>query len=344
MKNYNYILPLFMVIILACEDNIEPNTQMSYSYNTNQQITTTESYIIDFEAFNPGDFVSNVTIPISNSNIEVYGSTMAFPNANAAMIFDSSNPTGNDFDLGTPNEIYGGPGIGSGGSSNDTALGNVLILSEDLDTSDPDDIYEIGAKFTFNFSNIDNLTLVGFDILDIEVSNNPTVINLIDSLGNIFYSQEVMANGDNSKYYVDLLNTSGASYMEIIMNSSGAVDNIALEIENEVPCVTCDSSIAELSFTYIGGLEQASIRFETISGDIIFENTVLLNEEFTIYGDENNGAFSSDLLVFINDQQTDILATDCSQIIGPGFVISGLEVTYGETITGGQLCPAQLSF
>ena len=31
-----------------------------------------------------------------------------------AMIFDSSNPTGDDDDLGTPNEDFGGPGVGKG--------------------------------------------------------------------------------------------------------------------------------------------------------------------------------------------------------------------------------------
>lgn len=60
-----------------------------------------------------------------------------------AMIFDSSNPSGDDWDLGTPNEKFGGPGKGIGGESglykNDKPLGNVVIVSEDEDASDPDD-------------------------------------------------------------------------------------------------------------------------------------------------------------------------------------------------------------
>jgi hypothetical protein len=58
-----------------------------------------------------------------------------------AVIFDTSIPTG-DGGLGTPNEDFGGPGIGSGGSKgspgeNGVALGNVLIISGDGDAADP---------------------------------------------------------------------------------------------------------------------------------------------------------------------------------------------------------------
>ena len=56
------------------------------------------------------------------------------------MIFDTANPTGGDTDLATP-----GYGLG-----NDTALGNVVILSEDADSSDPDDNAG-GGTLTFTY-------------------------------------------------------------------------------------------------------------------------------------------------------------------------------------------------
>lgn len=55
-----------------------------------------------------------------------------------AIAFDSSAPTGGDKDLGTPNKQYGGPGVGSGGATNDTALGMLLIIAEDLVDQDGD--------------------------------------------------------------------------------------------------------------------------------------------------------------------------------------------------------------
>ncbi|MEO1032687.1 MAG: hypothetical protein AAFX55_14840 [Bacteroidota bacterium] len=345
MKNL-YLLMLAIVLLFACESEMdsEPEAQPSFAYNTNQQFLVTESFVIDFEAFNAGDIVSEIFIVDPFENAQVSGITMAFPNSNAAMIFDSSNPTGGDFDIGTPNEMYGGPGVGNGGASNDTALGNVLILSEDLDADDPDDILEIGASFVFDFSANENVTLNTFDILDIEESNNPTIVNLYDINNTVLFSEEVTPGGDNSKTTVDLQNTSNVAFMEIIMNSSGAIDNIALELQTEEPCVECDSSIVELTLKYIGGLPEADVRLETLTGDVIFEGNVLLDEEFTIVGNATDGTFSSDLVIFTNGQQGATLITDCSQVIGPGYVLDGLEVTSGTTQTGGQLCPVQQFF
>lgn len=345
MKNLpQFSLAVLLCCVFACEPATEVDAASSFVYNTNQQVLTTESFIIDFEAFNTGDIVSEIFISDPFENAEVAGITMAFPNSNAAMIFDSSSPTGNDFDIGTPNELYGGPGIGSGGASNDTALGNVLILSEDLDASDPDDIFEVGASFVFDFSANEAVTLNSFDILDIEDSANPTLVTLYDSDDSILYSTEVVPGGDNSKTTVDLDNTAGVAFMEIIMNSSGAIDNIALDIETEQPCVVCDSSIVELNFQYVGSSEEAFVRIENIEGEVIFAEIVQFQDEFTVSGNLPDGTFGSELLVFIDNQQVATLATDCSQPIGPGFLIDGLDIVSGITETGGTLCPVQIAF
>ena len=84
-----------------------------------------------------------------------------------AMVFDSSSPTGNDVDLGTPNESFGGPGVGRKGVKgrlfeNDQTKGNLLIVSEDGDGSDPDDDWN-GGVLVFEFDpprSIDSVGLV----------------------------------------------------------------------------------------------------------------------------------------------------------------------------------------
>ena len=342
MKNLRLISLGMLCFVFACETESLKAEETFYSYNTDQEYLTTTSFIIDFENFNTGDIVSDIPILDPFANAQVAGITMAFPNSNAAMIFNSSNPTGGDFDIGTPNEIYGGPGIGDGGTSNDRALGNVLILSEDLDTSDPDDIFEIGASFVFDFSANDNVTLNSFDILDIEVSSNPTVVNLYDTNETLLFSKEITPGGDNSKTTVDLEKTSGVAFMEIIMNSSGAIDNIALELESEEPCIECDSGIVELTFIYNGASQQAPVRIETPEGDIIFDNTIQINEEFSVTGTASDGTFGNEIIIFVENQQIAVLATDCSEPIGPGYILPGLEIISGITQTGGQLCPVEI--
>jgi hypothetical protein len=56
--------------------------------------------------------------------------TMAMDVPGLGIAFDSSDPPDHDIDLGTPNEAYGGPGVGEGGESNTVALGNLLISAE----------------------------------------------------------------------------------------------------------------------------------------------------------------------------------------------------------------------
>ncbi|MCA0153126.1 hypothetical protein [Winogradskyella vincentii] len=103
-----------LCLLFACETEPDFNTQLnaepSFIYDINQDYLVTESFLIDFEEFNPGDMVSEIVITEPFKNALLEGITLAFPNSNAAMVFDSSNPTGGDFDIGTPNTMYGGPG------------------------------------------------------------------------------------------------------------------------------------------------------------------------------------------------------------------------------------------
>ena len=79
---------------------------------------------------------------------------------NVCISFDSGNPTGGDRDLGTPNQAFGGPGVGSGGEpgmpgENNTALHNVLIIAEDVGDANQDGLVsttpmtkEVAASFS----------------------------------------------------------------------------------------------------------------------------------------------------------------------------------------------------
>ena len=127
---------------------------------------------IEFESFSAGDFVTSASTVGGLGPVVISATNPLFPADNAAMIFDSSSPTGGDDDLGTPNAAFAGPGIGIGGASgtfvNDVPRGNILIISEDLDASDPDDADEVGANITFDFSSCGSATLHQVTILDVD--------------------------------------------------------------------------------------------------------------------------------------------------------------------------------
>ena len=149
------------------------------------------------------------------------------PIVHPAMIFDSANPTGGDDDLGTPNEDFGGPGIGSGGRAgvageNAVPLGKVLIISEDGDVTDPDDDAK-GGTLIFDFAHPVRVTSVG--ILDIDEGNAGTV-SVFDAGGAMIGSVGMADNLGNNSVQTVAVGASGVSRMEIFFPGSGAVTGI----------------------------------------------------------------------------------------------------------------------
>ena len=150
--------------------------------------------------------------------------TTDHPGKYPAMIFDSANPTGYDWDLGSPNTDFGGPGRGAGGEEgqpgeNRWPLGNVLILSEDGDQDDPDDHYA-GGTFIFTFQVPVKIHEV--QLLDIDIDEAAGTIVAYDASDHKLGTFGMQPYGNNSvqKVLIDLENV---ARMEIHLESSGAV-------------------------------------------------------------------------------------------------------------------------
>ncbi len=140
------------------------------------------------------------------------------------MIFDSANPTGYDWDLGSPNKDFGGPGRGAGGEEgqpgeNRTPLGNVLILSEERDQDDPDDYYA-GGTLIFTFQEPSKVHEI--QLLDIDVDEADGTIVAFDSSGIKLGVFAMQPFGNNSVQDV-LIDLENISRLEIHLESSGAV-------------------------------------------------------------------------------------------------------------------------
>ena len=187
-----------------------------------QTMVTEEMFVLDFEGLSAGTIVSNqfpgVVISAENRRTPSAG--------NLAMIFDSSNPTGNDLDLGSPNAEFGGPGIGAGGTSasdgtNDVALGNVLIISEDGDSSDPDDEAR-GGVFTITFDNPVRIDYI--ELLDID-TNEPggSVVTINTASGTQQFS--IASLGNNSFQTLEI-GVENVISMTVDFVSSGAITEL----------------------------------------------------------------------------------------------------------------------
>jgi hypothetical protein len=130
---------------------------------------------VDFESFQTGDTVSDLGNGITVAAFR-HGRGDELKLAEA-MIFDSSKPTGDDADLGTPHKsVLRGPGRGSAGRTgrpfqNVESLGKILIISEDGDSSDPDDAAH-GGLLDFAFAR-------PLDIRDIGVLDNEEGVRIL---------------------------------------------------------------------------------------------------------------------------------------------------------------------
>jgi hypothetical protein len=206
--------------------------------------------IITFEGIMPGTILSQVFGDEGSGPVAVNG---GLPDCaeNAAVVFDSSNPTGGDDDLGTPNETCdgGGPGSGIGGEvgspfENCDPLGNVLIVHERCEdlggtsVANPDDADEVGAALNFDFSALGSVTISEITIMDVEAVEPAATVELFDGSGDPLGLFILPQTGDNGVAIQSLGPTSGVVKMKITLNGSGAIDNIIFtpDEDEEVSC------------------------------------------------------------------------------------------------------------
>jgi hypothetical protein len=143
-----------------------------------------------------------------------------------ARIFDSSKPTGYDWDLGTPNHKCpgGGPGIGIGGEpgkpgENCIPQGNLLIVQESNKYDADDNLYGGVIAFTF-----DSPTRIGhLGILDMEYGRSWLEILTVDDRT---LKLNFTGFGENSAQliHVDFL----VKRMKVVMTEAGAVTEIGI--------------------------------------------------------------------------------------------------------------------
>ncbi|MDH3380082.1 MAG: hypothetical protein OEQ39_24440 [Gammaproteobacteria bacterium] len=156
------------------------------------------------------------------------------------MIFDSSAPTGDDPDLGTPNVDFAGPGIGAGGGAaspgrNGLPRGQILIVS-DGNPSDPNDIAG-GGDINFLFDPPVQL-VTEVHVLDIDNGESGGTVTAFDAVGAEILTRPLLELGNNSFQAVPI-GAFNVGRLEIHLPSSGAVSGIVF-------CAQCGANIPPL--------------------------------------------------------------------------------------------------
>jgi len=159
-----------------------------------------DAVLIDFEGFAAGTVIDDEYAAIG---VTISAQRATNNNAaNDAMVFDSANPTGGDPDLQTFNQ------------------GNLLIVSEDNDSNDPDDA--VGGVITFDFDNPSRI----FDLKVVDTEEGGTV-ELFDADGASLGVIDLPNLQDGGLEQV-MIDVDGVSQMVVTLNGSGAIDDICL--------------------------------------------------------------------------------------------------------------------
>ncbi|HMB61758.1 MAG TPA: hypothetical protein VKN36_01705 [Eudoraea sp.] len=207
----------------SCETEAIGEGSPDKSISATKLVASQCDAVIDFEPLDAGTIVSElssgsgVSGAVIAGSISVYGENLnpGRPAVNHAMIFDTDNPTGDDEDLAVPGE--------------DNM--KVLIISEDLDASDPDDDDAPGGTFTFDFSGFGpgSVDVVEFISIDNEEEGE---WEAFDGDGVMIASGPIAMIADQTQQVV-AVNATGVETLVITLNGSGAVDNFCINVEEE---------------------------------------------------------------------------------------------------------------
>lgn len=213
---------------------------------------------LDFEGIDTGTILTSMNSAGGAGPILVSGYNPSFgAGVEAAVVFDSSNPTGGDPDLGSPHTDFGGPGVGSGGANgatyaNTTPLGKILIVAENLTlgggglVADPDDATLAGMTLDFDFAALGTVTLSSCTYIDIESSRPDGSVEMFDAGGASLGVVALTSVGDNGVNTVSLGSVAGVDHLRVTLNGSGAIAGFEFEVD-------CTASIGDRVWNDLDG-------------------------------------------------------------------------------------------
>jgi hypothetical protein len=192
--------------------------------------------VIDFEGIPPGTIVDTLYSGYGISGAPIEGHVIVFgfnpvfgEGINTAMIFDATCPppggppppgdaafcSGNDADLFNP------------------SFGNTIIISEDLDSSDPDDADEQGERLGFEYTQLgdgDGAFIESLEVMDIEEDQgeleDAKIIFYEGGLDGTPVGEVDIPHTGNGNTAIVPVNIAGVEAMKVDLAGSGTINNI----------------------------------------------------------------------------------------------------------------------
>ena len=197
--------------------------------SVNTQAVPVEA-VIDFEGIPPGTIVDELYSGYGISGAPIEGKVIVFgfnPDfaafTNTAMIFDATCPPGNV------------PADCSGGDADlfNFSFGNTIIISEDLDSSDPDDADVVGAKFGFEYTQLGDGSGAYIESLEVqdveeEETEDARIYFYEGGLGGTLVGSVDIPETGNGISAVIPVGVGSVDAIEVDLQGSGTINNIRL--------------------------------------------------------------------------------------------------------------------
>lgn len=197
-----------------------------------------QSSVMDFESgLSPGDTPAIVslgngmsgadlgTVSITGYNPHVGGNTAMIYDATCGSqsvpvddpAFDASMCSGEDTDLYVP------------------VAGQVLIVSEDGDPTNPDDDFNLDSSLTLDFTTWGpgTVTVESFGIADVDFGQSGAKATFFDAAGTVLTVIPIPEIGNNATARIEA-GITGVASMVVHLRGSGGIDNIAIAADSPI--------------------------------------------------------------------------------------------------------------
>lgn len=228
-------LTFVLVALHACSDGGRTPLDLDPD---NPNLSGTE-VIVDFQHFGAGDTITG------SQGVDISLTDQGPTCAEAVIAFDSGVPHGDgddDLDLGTPNQVFGGPGVGRGGESgpfrNDRSLGMLMVIQENPTlpdvNPDPVDDCDTGGTVVFDFAGLSATGVTVGVIRVIDVDDKPeadgTTFRMLGQGDVLLGEIHPPVTGPNGVAVVDLGPTTGVFRLEVEQDESVAVSRMVIAV------------------------------------------------------------------------------------------------------------------
>ncbi|SCX88432.1 hypothetical protein SAMN05192588_0091 [Nonlabens sp. Hel1_33_55] len=117
-----------------------------------------------------------------------------------------------------------------------------------------------------------------------------------------------------------------------------AVGNIGV-LDPPVECSDCDGGLDRLAFQYNGD-KTARVSVKQSNGQVIFQQDLDPEEQFTITGTGHDNTFGDKIYIYVNHHKVAKIHTDCEESVLVGDTFDDFEVVDGNSVLGGPICDA----